>query len=124
MVFHSIDDGNQIDQIKSNKITNTGKPSKIHFLSYWASFLSKPLRAHEHDGLLLSVIDDGDLDGLDGMEISICLSTWIYLIGTSINLNRLETHGIPSTLNLIESKVFSRSEENWFLGWLLHGLTM
>lgn len=40
-------------------------------------FLSKPLRAHEHDGLLLSVIDDGDLDGLDGMEISICLSTWI-----------------------------------------------
>ena len=40
-------------------------------------FLSKPLRAHEHDGLLLSVIDDGDLDGLDGMEISICLSNWI-----------------------------------------------
>ena len=74
MVFHSIDDGNQIDQIKSNKITNTGKPSKIHFLSYWASFLSKPLRAHKHDGLLLSVIDDGNLDG---MEISICLSTWI-----------------------------------------------
>ena len=37
-------------------------------------FLSKPLRAHEHDGLLLSVIDDGNLDG---MEISICLSTWI-----------------------------------------------
>ena len=86
--------------------------------------MSKLLRAHEHDGLLLSVIDDGDLDGLDGMEISIRLSIWIYLIGTSINLNRLETHGIPLTLNLIESKVFSRSEENWFLGWLLHGLTM